>query len=57
MAKPLGFVKKLWFGEEAATMAEYVIMISFVAAVCATAIGALGVTVGGLFQKAVNGFP
>jgi Flp pilus assembly pilin Flp len=57
MAKWHGFVKKFWHEEVAATMLEYVIIIGFVASLCVVTVGSLGVTVLGLFQKAINGFP
>jgi Flp pilus assembly pilin Flp len=56
MAKSLRFVERLWFGEEGATMAEYAILIGFVATLCATAVGTFSAAVGTLFQRAVNSF-
>jgi Flp pilus assembly pilin Flp len=55
MAKSLEVAKILWLGEDAATMVEYALMIGFVAMLCVTGITALGVSLKGPFQSAING--
>ena len=55
MGKALEFASKLWLGEEGATVVEYVLMIMFVAMLCFAAVSALGQSLVGSFQHAVNG--
>ena len=55
VAKSLRFVGKLWRGEEGATVVEYVLLIMLVALACFAAVAALGVSLSGPFQHAVNG--
>jgi len=55
MAKPLDFLKRLWFGEQGATMVEYVLLLMFVAMACFTAVTLFGQSLVGPFQSAKNG--
>ena len=55
MAKTLRFAREFWLGEEGATVVEYVLMIVFVATACFAAVAAFGVSLAGLFQRAVGG--
>jgi Flp pilus assembly pilin Flp len=55
MAKPFAIARALWLGEEGATVVEYVLMILAVAVACFVAVSALGVSLTGSYQSAVNG--
>jgi Flp pilus assembly pilin Flp len=51
----IGVARKFWADEDAATMAEYVLMASLIALSCLVAVAALGNSLRPLFQGAVNG--
>lgn len=47
----MNILRELLFGEEGATAVEYAIMVGFIAAVIAGAVGGLGQAVKGLFER------
>jgi Flp pilus assembly pilin Flp len=55
LAKLLGVARKFWANEDAATMAEYVLMASLIAAGVLSAVVSLGKALIPLFQSATNG--
>jgi Flp pilus assembly pilin Flp len=55
LAKLLGVARKFWANEDAATMAEYVLMASLIALACLAAVTSLGSSLKPLFQSAVDG--
>ena len=55
MAKLLGAARKFWADQDAATVAEYVLMASLIALACATAVALLGSSLVPLYQSAVDG--
>ncbi len=48
------FAKQLFAGEEGATMVEYALMVALIAAVCITAVTALGTTISANFTSITN---
>jgi Flp pilus assembly pilin Flp len=55
LAKLLGVARKFWANEDAATMAEYVLMASLIALACLSAVASLGNALIPLYQSAVSG--
>ena len=55
MAKLLGFARRFRDDERAATMVEYTLMLLFLAMACFVSVAALGASLTGLIQEAVNG--
>lgn len=55
MSKRPGSAGRLGHGEDGATMLEYVLLIGFVALTCVVAVSALGQSLKGPFQSAING--
>jgi Flp pilus assembly pilin Flp len=55
MAKMSGFAGRLRHSEDGATMLEYALILAFVAMLCVVAVTALGQSLSGPFQSAVNG--
>jgi Flp pilus assembly pilin Flp len=55
LAKLFGAARKFWANEDAATMAEYVLMASLIAVACLSAVASLGSALIPLFQSAVTG--
>ena len=55
MARRPGFLGRLGCDEDGATMAEYVLMIGFVALACIVGVTALGSSLAGPFQQAITG--
>ena len=55
MAKLFGAARKFWANEDAATMAEYVLMASLIALACLVAVASLGNSLKPLYQGAVDG--
>ena len=47
--------RKFWADEDAATMAEYVLMASLIALACLVAVASLGNSLRPLYQSAING--
>lgn len=55
MEKRPGFAGRFRLGEDGATMVEYALLLSFVAMACVVAVTALGQSLIGPFQQAING--
>jgi Flp pilus assembly pilin Flp len=55
MVKRSGFAGWLRHDEDGATMLEYALILTFVAMVCVVAVTALGLSLSGPFQTAING--
>jgi Flp pilus assembly pilin Flp len=56
MSGLLGFARELRDDESAATMVEYTIMIMTIALACFASVSALGASLIGLIQEAIDGF-
>ena len=55
MVKRSGFAGSLRHDDDGATMLEYALILAFVAMVCVVAVTALGLSLSGPFQSAING--
>lgn len=55
MARQLGAVRRFLAEEDAATMAEYVLMVSLIGLACLAAVSSLGTALRPLFLSAVEG--
>lgn len=53
----LRFAKRFLEDQTGATAVEYALIAGFIAAVIAAAVGALGVTLSGMFDRTKNVFP
>lgn len=54
ITQPLGFFRRLWLGENGATIVEYVLLLMFVAMACFAAVATFGNSLHRPFQQAVN---